>query len=91
MKSIVATVVAVVVLALSAAALADPSSPDQGCHGYYTTQAKAGGDRGAQGSAIGGLGNSDGDATNGQAHSEAGRGAVLQEFLGTTCRVGSQK
>jgi len=64
---------------------ADPASPDHGCHGFYTTQAKADGDRGIQGSAIGGLGNSDGDATNGQAHSEAGRGATLQAFLAETC------
>ena len=40
MKSLVAALVTVVVLALSAAALADPSSPDNGCHGYYTTQYK---------------------------------------------------
>ena len=43
------------------------------------------GDRGIQGSAIGGLGNSDGDSTNGQAHSAAGRGATLQEFLAAFC------
>ena len=64
---------------------ADPSSPDHGCHGFYTTEAKAGGDRGVQGSAIGGLGNSDGDAANGQAQSELGRGATLQAFLEETC------
>ena len=64
---------------------ADPATPEHGCHGYYTTQAKAGGDRGIQGEAIGGKGNSDGDPTNGQAHSEAGRGATLQAFLAATC------
>ncbi len=92
MKSLIALVVTAIVLALSATALADPSSPtDNGCHGYYTTQAKSVDDRGAQGSAIGGNGNSDGDSTNGQAHSELGRGGTLQAFLGTTCQVGSQK
>jgi hypothetical protein len=66
-------------------AVADPASPDNGCHGYYTTLAKAGGDRGIQGSAIGGLGASDGDAADGQAHSEDGRGETLQAFLAATC------
>jgi hypothetical protein len=66
-------------------AVADPASPEHGCHGYYTTQAKAGGDRGVQGTAIGGQGNSDGDPTNGQAHSDAGRGATLQAFLAEFC------
>jgi hypothetical protein len=70
----------------AAPAGADPASPEHGCHGFYTTQFKElVGDRGAQGSAIGGLGNSDGDPTNGQAHSEAGRGATLQEFLAEFC------
>ena len=69
----------------STSAVADPASPEHGCHGFYTTQAKAGGDRGIQGSAIGGLGNSDGDPTNGQAHSEDGRGATLQAFLASAC------
>jgi hypothetical protein len=70
----------------SAPAAADPTSPDQGCHGFYTTQAKqASGDRGFQGTAIGGRGSSDGDPTNGQAHSEAGRGAILQAFLEEFC------
>jgi hypothetical protein len=65
---------------------ADPASPEHGCHGFYTTQFKElTGDRGAQGTAIGGRGNSDGDPTNGQAHSEAGRGATLQEFLAAFC------
>ena len=91
MKSLVAALVAVVVLAFSAAALADPSSPDNGCHGYYTTLYKEQvGDRGGQGSAIGGKGNSDGDPTNGQAHSTAGRGETLQAFLAANCGVGSQ-
>jgi hypothetical protein len=91
MKSLVAALVIVVVLALSAVALADPSSPENGCHGYYTTQYKEQvGDRGGQGSAIGGKGNSDGDPANGQAHSEAGRGQTLQEFLAANCGVGSQ-
>jgi hypothetical protein len=91
MKTIVALLVAVVVLVFSAAALADPSSPENGCHGYHTTFYKElVGDRGGQGSAIGGKGNSDGDPTNGQAHSAAGRGATLQEFLAAACGVGSQ-
>ena len=90
MKALIATLAAVVALALSASAFADPSSPDNGCHGYYTTQAKAT-DRGAQGEAIGGRGNSDGNPDNGQAHSAAGRGDTLQAFLGSTCQVGSQK
>jgi hypothetical protein len=65
---------------------ADPASPEHGCHGYYTTLAKQlSGDRGVQGSAIGGRGNSDGDPANGQAHSEAGRGATLQAFLAAAC------
>ena len=51
MKSLVTALVTVVVLALSATALADPSSPDNGCHGYYTTLYKQDvGDRGGQGS-----------------------------------------
>ncbi len=92
MKSMIALVVTAVVLALSASALADPASPvDNGCHGYYTTLYKEQvGDRGGQGSAIGGKGNSDGDPTNGQAHSTAGRGETLQAFLATNCGVGSQ-
>jgi hypothetical protein len=70
----------------AAPAAADPSSPEKGCHGFYTTQAKElSGDRGVQGTAIGGRGSSDGDATNGQAHSEAGRGATLQAFLAEFC------
>jgi hypothetical protein len=67
-------------------AAADPASPDHGCHGFYTTQAKVlSGDRGVQGTAIGGRGNADRDPTNGQAHSAAGRGATLQAFLATFC------
>ena len=78
-------------LVISAPAWADPSSPERGCHGFYTTQFKESvGDRGAQGAAIGGRGNSDGDPTNGQAHSELGRGATLQAFLAAACGVGSQ-
>ena len=51
MKSLIALVVTAIVLALSATALADPSSPENGCHGYYTTQYKESvGDRGGQGS-----------------------------------------
>jgi hypothetical protein len=69
-----------------APAVADPASPEKGCHGFYTTQFKElVGDRGAQGTAIGGRGNSDGNPTNGQAHSEAGRGATLQAFLAEFC------
>lgn len=91
MKSLVATLVAIVVLAFSATALADPASPtENGCHGYWTTQAKSDDNRGAQGAAIGGKGNSDGNPSNGQAHSPAGRGQTLQAFLGTACGVGSQ-
>ena len=80
-------VAAFVVVGLNAApAAADPSSPDHGCHGFHTTQFKElSGDRGAQGLAIGGRGNSDGDPTNGQAHSEAGRGSAVQEFLAEFC------
>lgn len=70
----------------AAPAAADPSSPENGCHGFYTTQAKElSGDRGVQGTAIGGRGNSDGNAADGQAHSEAGRGATLQAFLAEFC------
>ncbi len=91
MKSLVAAIAAVVVLAFASAASADPSSPDNGCHGYHATQYKElVGDRGAQGSAIGGKGNSDGIPANGQAHSADGRGAAVQEFLATFCGVGSQ-
>jgi hypothetical protein len=91
MKSFFAAVVTVVVLAFASVASADPKSDENGCHGFHTTAFKvANNDRGAQGWAIGGLGNSDGDPTNGQAHSEAGRGATLQEFLATVCGVGSQ-
>jgi hypothetical protein len=91
MKSLVAAAITAVVLVLSATALADPSSADKGCHGFYTTMYKElVGDRGAQGDAIGGTGNSDGDPTDGQAHSLVGRGATLQEFLAEFCGVGSQ-
>jgi hypothetical protein len=91
MKQLIAALITVVVLAFAATALADPSSPDNGCHGYYTTLYKEQvGDRGGQGSAIGGNGNSDGDPTNGQAHSTLGRGETLQEFLAANCGVGSQ-
>lgn len=83
-------VVALSTLALAgigvAPAMADPASPENGCHGFFTTLAKqASGDRGIQGTAIGGRGNSDGDPTNGQAHSDAGRGATLQAFLAAAC------
>jgi hypothetical protein len=90
-KSIVSLLAVLVVLAFSGSALADPKSDDKGCHGFYTTQAKdLAGDRGAQGEAIGGRGNSDGDPTDGQAHSAVGRGATLQAFLAGACDVGSQ-
>ena len=92
MKNLIAVLVTAAVLVLSASALADPSSPDKGCHGFHTTMYKElVGDRGGQGDAIGGRGNSDGDPTNGQAHSLVGRGATLQEFLAAFCGVGSQK
>ncbi len=91
MKSLIAVLVTAGVLVLSASALADPSSADKGCHGYHTTLYKElVGDRGGQGDAIGGRGSSDGDPTNGQAHSLVGRGATLQEFLAALCGVGSQ-
>jgi hypothetical protein len=90
MKSLIAAAITVVVLAFSASALADPASQENGCHGYWTTQAKSDDNRGVQGDAIGGLGNSDGDPADGQAHSALGRGQTLQAFLGTTCGVGSQ-
>jgi len=68
-----------------------PPAEPNGCHGAATVAYKqATGDAGGQGSAIGGRGNSDGDATNGQAHSELGRGQTLQEFLAANCGVGSQ-
>lgn len=84
------TAIALVALALAAVgaapAAADPASPENGCHGFYTTLAKQhSGDRGVQGAAIGGRGNSDGVPTDGQAHSEAGRGATLQAFLAAAC------
>ena len=86
-RTIVVGVASLALVGISAApAAADPASPDQGCHGFYTTLAKQlSGDRGIQGTAIGGRGNSDGDPANGQAHSEAGRGATLQDFLATVC------
>ena len=66
-----------------------PADP-QGCHGAGTVGYKNGvGDPGAQGSAIGGNGNSDGNEANGQAHTGAGRGAILQGYLATVCGVGS--
>jgi hypothetical protein len=88
-KGIISLLALLAVLAFSGAALADPQSDDNGCHGYYTTQAKVL-DRGAQGDAIGGRGNSDGDPADGQAHSAAGRGETLQAFLAAQCGVGSQ-
>ena len=62
-RAIVTGCVAVALATIGAApAVADPASPENGCHGFYTTAAKeASGDRGIQGSAIGGRGNSDGD------------------------------
>jgi hypothetical protein len=89
-KGLIAAVLTVIVLALSGVALADPGADSPGCHGAATTEAK-GADRGVQGSAIGGLGNSDGDAANGQAHSDPGRGELVQDFLGTECGVGSER
>ena len=91
MKSLIAALVAALVLVFSASALADQSSSDKGCHGFHTTQFKElVGDRGAQGDAIGGRGNSDGDSSDGQAHSALGRGQTLQAFLAAACGVGSQ-
>ena len=67
-----------------------PAEP-QGCHGAATVFFKnLNNDAGWQGTAIGGKGNSDGDNTDGQAHSAAGRGAILQGFLAAECGVGSQ-
>jgi hypothetical protein len=75
----------------TASAAVPPAAP-QGCHGAATVAYKqATNDAGGQGSAIGGKGNSDGDATNGQAHSEAGRGETLQQFLADACGVGSDQ
>ena len=37
MKSLFAALAAVVVLVFTASAMADPSSPENGCHGYYAT------------------------------------------------------
>jgi hypothetical protein len=67
-RTIVTGLASLALVSIGAApAVADPASPDNGCHGYYTTQFKElSGDRGAQGAAIGGLGNSDGDPANGQ-------------------------
>jgi hypothetical protein len=91
MKSLVAALVALVVLAFASAAVADPSSDENGCHGFHTTNFKViNNDRGAQGWAIGGLGNSDGNPVDGQAHSAEGRGAAVQQFLADFCDVGSQ-
>lgn len=91
MKILAAMAVIAAFLTLSASALADPKSAEKGCHGYYTTKFKTQlNDRGAQGTAIGGRGNSDDDAANGQAHSQAGRRAWLQQLLATYCDVGSE-
>lgn len=86
-RTIVAGLASLALVGIGAApAAADPASPDTGCHGFYTTQAKElSGDRGVQGTAIGGRGNSDGDPANGQAHSAEGRGATLQAFLAAFC------
>ena len=82
---------AIGLFAIPTVAFAAPASPDNGCHGFYTNAAKvAANDQGVQGSAIGGNGNSDGNPDNGQAHSDAGRGAILQDFLANMCDVGSQ-
>jgi hypothetical protein len=71
-------------------AQAVPAEP-QGCHGAATVFFKnLNDDPGHQGTAIGGNGNSDGSNTDGQAHSDAGRGAILQDFLANNCDVGSQ-
>jgi hypothetical protein len=91
-----AAAAAVGVLALGASGVAAaqetvPPADPEGCHGFFTVLFKQlTGDPGAQGSAIGGRGNSDQDPTNGQAHSELGRGATLQAFLAVACGVGSQ-
>ena len=58
-------------------------------HGAATTDYHE--DGGNTGQAIGGLGNSDGDMTNGQAHSDEGRGQQVQDFLGSNYNIGSQK
>ena len=89
MKSLIAVLVTAAVLVPSASPLADPSSPDKGCHGFYTTMYKElVGDRAGQGDAIGGRGNSDGVHER-QAHSFIGRGATPQESLAIFCSVGS--
>jgi hypothetical protein len=86
-RTIVTGLASLALAGLAAApAVADPASPEKGCHGFHTTQFKElVGDRGAQGTTIGGRGNSDGNPTNGQAHSEAGRGAAVQAFLAEFC------
>lgn len=68
-----------------------PSAEPNGCHGAATVAYKQlTNDPGAQGTAIGGKGNSDGDPANGQAHSAAGRGALVQAFLAANCGIGSE-
>ena len=72
-------------------AQAVPPAEPQGCHGAATVAyKKAVNDSGGQGSAIGGLGNSDGSPLNGQAHDAVGRGQTLQQFLADQCERGSQ-
>ena len=90
MKKIAFAIVGTVALSGAAFAQTVPAEP-QGCHGAATVAYKNSvSDAGGQGSAIGGKGKSDGNATNGQAHSDPGRGAQLQDFLATNCQVGSQ-
>jgi hypothetical protein len=89
-------------LGMSGAAVADPTNTNGkvDCTAFFGAKnpgqvAKlfAQGEQGTPGHGvgddIGGLGNSDGDPNNGQAHSDQGRGALLQEFL-SDCGVGSQ-
>ena len=96
MKMVIAAAVVAGAAAFGAsgAALADgnvPPAQPQGCHGAATVEYKQlTGNPGGQGTAIGGLGNSDQDPSNGQAHSAAGRGAILQQALAEGCGVGSQ-
>ena len=49
MKTLITAAITASTLALSASAIADPGSPESGCHGYYTTLYKEQAqDRGAQ-------------------------------------------
>jgi hypothetical protein len=84
---------AAAIFMVPAVAEADPPFPFRdppSCPGHLTINAKnAFHDAGIQGSAIGGLGNSDGNPDNGQVNHPLGRGGLNQLFLGRDCGVGS--